>query len=60
MVAILAIKRGIFREAVLQQDLQVGTKLAKKKKNPLARILLFAFWDAAPIPKYRLFCNVKT
>lgn len=59
MVAILAIKRGIFREPVLQQDLQVGTKLAKKKKNLLARILLFAFWGVTPIPKYRLFNSVE-
>ncbi|MGJ1072361.1 hypothetical protein, partial [Enterococcus faecium] len=35
-------------------------QLAEKKKNSLARILLFAFWGAAPIPKYRLFNSVAT
>ncbi|WP_146103382.1 hypothetical protein [Enterococcus faecium] len=39
-----------FRGAVLQQDLQVTGNLRKKKKKPLTRLLLFAFWGAAPIP----------
>ncbi|WP_230853418.1 hypothetical protein, partial [Enterococcus faecium] len=34
-------------------------QLAKKKKNPLMQLLLFVFWGATPIPKYRLFNSAE-
>ncbi|EJC3746402.1 hypothetical protein MYY11_002821 [Enterococcus faecium] len=43
----MAVKRGVFREAVLQQDLQVGTKLAKKRKIRL-RESFFLHFGALP------------